>query len=199
MVSRLCSEPGCSRPGSARGWCRRHYQHYWKLGLEPLTKRYSEPVGDRFWAKVQPPNEQGCWEWTAATHPDGYGNFSISHGLVVPAHRFVYELLVGPIPADLTIDHVCHNSDPDCPGGAACNHRRCVNPSHLEAVPNKVNVLRGLSNAALNNKKTHCIKGHPFDAENTSIDVRGSRCCLTCGRERALRYRTAKRDSSTTP
>jgi HNH endonuclease len=37
------------------------------------------------------------------------------------AHRYAYEALVGPIPTDHDIDHLCGNS-------------LCVNPEHLEPV-----------------------------------------------------------------
>jgi hypothetical protein len=32
----------------------------------------------------------------------------------------------------------------------------------LEAVTNKENIMRGVSPAALNARKTHCIRGHSF-------------------------------------
>lgn len=28
--------------------------------------------------------------------------------------------------------------------------------------------------------RTHCVNGHPYDAENTRIDYRGNRQCRTC-------------------
>jgi hypothetical protein len=48
----------------------------------------------------------------------------------VSPHRFAYELLVGPIPAGLVLDHLCRN-------------RLCVNPNHLEPVTNSENPRRG--------------------------------------------------------
>lgn len=36
-----------------------------------------------------------------------------------------------------------------------------------------------------NSTKTHCVHGHPFDAENTYLDKRGRRGCRTCRRLRA--------------
>lgn len=37
--------------------------------------------------------------------------------------------------------------------------------------------------ASFNRAKTHCKRGHPFDAENTHVRPDGSRSCRTCARE----------------
>ena len=54
----------------------------------------------------------------------------------------MYELVVGPIPEGMTIDHRCHDRA-SCSGGPACLHRRCVNPAHLELATQRDNMLRG--------------------------------------------------------
>jgi hypothetical protein len=72
----------------------------------------------------------GCWNWTGALSRNGYGRFGPQAGLTVGAHRFAYELLVGPIPEGLDLDHLCRN-------------RRCVNPAHLEPVGRSENLARG--------------------------------------------------------
>ena len=75
------------------------------------------------------PGEHGCLIWDGCTDPDGYGRIVVC-GQPKRAHRVAYELMYGPIPAGLTLDHLCRVT-------------RCVNPLHLEAVTNRVNVLRG--------------------------------------------------------
>jgi hypothetical protein len=92
---------------------------------------------DRFWSKVDDSGSRGCWEWLAAKERTGYGTFFCRHvigrGTAIPerAHRVAYELLVGPIQAGLTLDHLCRN-------------RGCVNPAHLEPVTRGENVRRGV-------------------------------------------------------
>jgi hypothetical protein len=152
----------------------------------------------RFWEKVGPHTDpDACWLWQGATitvHGLRYGRFGIgpaNHHKTVLAHRFSYELLVGPIPEGLTLDHV---------KARGCTNTLCVNPGHLEPVTNKVNILRGVGMSALNSQKAACLRGHPFDAENTyiGVGVYGSRRqCRACGRIRdRARRQKARSDGS---
>lgn len=140
-------------------------------------------VLDRFWAKVDKSDPDGCWLWTAATTKQGYGNFYVSPGVWSLAHRFAYEALVGPIPAGKVLDHVKKRG---------CTSTLCVNPAHLEPVRQRVNVLRGDSFAARELAVTHCPQGHEYTPENTAIWKRGSRGthrkCRECDR---IRHRKA--------
>lgn len=135
---------------------------------------------DRFWSKVD--KSEACWLWTAGTM-QGYGVFSTrvnGKGKMHRAHRYAFELVHGPIADGLTLDHLCHTQDDSCMGGNSCPHRRCVNPDHLEPTSGTDNVLRGRSLAALNFRKTHCLRGHQFTPTNTYLTKNGGRACLTC-------------------
>jgi hypothetical protein len=105
----------------------------------------------------------GCWEWTASLTPLGYGRFSFRGKHPASAHRAAYILYVGEIPEGLSLDHLCRNP-------------KCINPSHLEPVTHKENVLRGEGIAALNARKIECIRGHEFTTENTIIDGNRRQC-----------------------
>jgi hypothetical protein len=96
-------------------------------GCLERESRYGPPLEERVWAKVE--KTEGCWLWTAAISPNGYGKFMVS-GRPVNAHRLVYQLTVGPIPDGLDLDHLCRV-------------RHCVNPDHLEPVTRSENLLRG--------------------------------------------------------
>ncbi len=122
-----------------------------------------------------------CWVWQGAMTGGGYGQIYTAESVWVKAHRFSYEHFVGPIPAGLQIDHLCRN-------------RRCVNPHHLEPVPQRINILRGVSIVAQNARKTHCPQGHAYDALNTYHNpASGGRICRECGREYERRYYRHKR------
>lgn len=79
---------------------------------------------ERFVARVL--KSDGCWEWQGYRflrrgRTTGYGKFGLSPSQTVQAHRFAYELWVGPIPAGHVVHHICENL-------------ACVRPDHLEAV-----------------------------------------------------------------
>ncbi len=190
MNPRTCTIDGCDRLHHGRGWCYAHYLRWWRHGDLLLRLLPRPTAAERFWSQVDKGDGTGCWLWTGAGAGDGYGGFSVgsrTDGTLrrVPAHRFAYQLEVGPVPDDKLLDHLCHNRAAACPGGAVCQHRRCVRPDHLEAVTNRVNLLRGKGLAAANFRKTHCPKSHPYDLLNTRVDKRGRRYCRTC--ERAAR------------
>jgi HNH endonuclease len=146
---------------------------------------------DRFWERVDKrgpipahrPELGPCWVWTGGMHNAGYGYLSAC-GSKVLAHRFVYELVVGPIPEGLDIDHECHNGS-GCLGGTSCPHRMCVNPMHLAPATRSANVLRGVGSPATNARKTHCKRGHEFTPENiyTHPGRPNHRECAICMRE----------------
>lgn len=136
----------------------------------------------RFWRYVDKSGPGGCWLWTGTILARGYGQFWVGpghRGLRVRAHRFAYEMLVGPIPDGLVIDHLCRVP-------------LCVNPAHMEPVTGRVNIRRGIGPSAVNARKTHCHRGHPFTPANTLL-YRGSRCCRACMRAASQRARDRRR------
>lgn len=135
---------------------------------------------ERFWEKVdRSGGPDACWLWTASQQGGGYGQFWTGSQLQV-AHKYSYELVHGPVPDGMEVDHVW---------ARGCTNRHCVNPAHLEAVPQQINNLRSNSLSAQNARKTHCKHGHEFTPENTYVrpGVRGGRDCMTCRREIELR------------
>lgn len=162
--------------------------------------KWRDPVDQFFGAgKVKMPSSFfACWMWTGSKIRGGYGKCTVDKRTTL-AHRRAYELAFGPIPDDLTLDHLCHTADESCPGGLKCPHRACVNPLHLEPVPLEENVNRGRDTMPKRMAaKTHCSKGHPYTPENTHYRrTRGypnpHRDCRACNRERARLNRHANR------
>lgn len=129
----------------------------------------------RFWAKVDRRGDDECWPWMGSLNQAGYGQLwggKDDDRWWLRAHRVAYELLVGPIPEGMTLDH-------------RCRHRWCVNPADLEPVPNAVNVMRGVGVGPTNAAKTHCPRRHPLPAPNG----RGERMCLPCKRRRQSEWK----------
>lgn len=135
-------------------------------------------VDERLWGPaIAGPG--GCIIWAGNTrYNQGYGRIAVN-GSLKRVHVLAYEELVGPVPEDMILDHLCRN-------------RACMNPHHLEPVTFTENVLRGESFAAANARKTHCVRGHEFTEANTIRRPKGRRGCRACGRVASKRYRDKK-------
>lgn len=144
----LCLVEGCQKQAVNYdpGLCAMHYDRLREYGSTDDPHRTTE---ERFWAFVN--KTDTCWLWTGARERGGYGRFALTHHKGVLAHRFAYELLIGPIPEELDLDHV----------HPRCTHKHCVNPAHLEPV------TRGENNRRRSAVQTHCKRGHKFTPENT--------------------------------
>lgn len=134
---------------------------------------------------INPSDPDDHWLWAGSHYSNGYARWhrgAVDRG----AHVLWYERIYGPVDnkrkpepgaVRLVLDHLCR-------------WHPCVNPSHLELVPQQVNVRRGKArfNGAENRSKRSCPQGHPYDEVNTGwrTDPDGSRfrACRTCARER---------------
>lgn len=94
---------------------------------------------ERFWARVvQTP---GCWDWTGQKNQRGYGQIEAMidrRRFVWLAHRVVWTMSKGEIPADRVVKHSCDN--PSC-----CNIKHLSLGTHQENMAEAVqrNRMRG--------------------------------------------------------
>ena len=88
-------------------------------------------TSERFWSQVD--RRDDCWFWMGHRNRDGYGQFKVTtrpgRYRTVRAHRWAWEALHGPVPAGLTLDHLCGQT-------------ACVRPDHLEPCTNAENLRR---------------------------------------------------------
>lgn len=128
---------------------------------------------DRLLGKIDI-DSNDCWLWTGGRNRDGYARTSVQVGPGKSrnkrAHRVLYEVVNGPVPDGMVLDHVCRV-------------RHCVNPGHLEVVTPTENTRRG------DHVQGPCKRGHEFTPENTYVAPSGSRHCRACKRDtmRAIR------------
>ena len=134
------------------------------------------PLKTRFFDRVSPEPNSGCWLWTGNVTGGKYGGYPTlmeggkNGGKVIYAHRLSYEFRNGPIPPGLQLDHLCR---------VHC----CVNPDHLEPVTFVENIRRGVHSykmAEILRARTHCPQGHPYAGHNLIVRKSGSRQCRAC-------------------
>jgi hypothetical protein len=139
----------------------------------PAGNTQLERIVERF---VEQPN--GCWHHPSVPTKVGYAQTKFGWPIAKSTliHRLSWMHFNGDIPEGMVLDHLCH--DPSaCEGGTSCEHRRCVNPEHLQLV-----------SASDNSKKTvrvlkfrsHCKNGHALE-NNLYVYANGKRSgCATC-------------------
>ncbi|WP_459754187.1 HNH endonuclease signature motif containing protein [Streptomyces sennicomposti] len=116
-----------------------------------------------------------CWVYGGRLNQDGYCR--VRHfGRMTMGHRITWEEFRAPVPDGLTLDHLCRI-------------RACVNPWHLDPVPQRVNARRLVP-------KTHCPQGHPYTDDNVYRQRSGVRYCRTCHLAGCKRRRDAKKGES---
>lgn len=130
----------------------------------------------RWRAKI---DARDCWRWTGYVRDNGYVVVKIQ-GKPTYAHRAIYSLLVGDVPDDAVIDHLCRV-------------RHCLNPAHMEVVEHRENTMRGDGPTAENARKTHCLRGHPLSGGNLIERPHGWRECRTCRRANQRVYDRKRR------
>lgn len=142
---------------------------------------------NRLYADVNTLDTESCWLWNKSIVKDGYGKMrrivnGKQHAIFV--HRLSWVSQYGEIPDGMVVDHTCH--DPEtCSGGTACQHRRCINPSHLALTTMKENIAKGASFRA--NVGLCKNNLHEWTKENTKTWKSGKTVCISCVRAQAKR------------
>lgn len=123
----------------------------------------------RFWAKVDKTTTPDCWLWTGWTdrgkgkwRPNGDPREKPVH-----AHRYAYELLIGPIPDGGQLS-------------PTCGRTHCVNPDHREFTTPAERAHKTHPHCAA--VSTHCKRNHLW-AENLDINDDGYTRCYQCYRD----------------
>lgn len=115
------------------------------------------------------------------TDSNGYAT-KYFDGVYRGLHRVSWEILNGPIPKGMLIDHTCHNEaleEGTCKGGRTCKHRACINPAHLRLTSHLENVQAGARPLANNE---FCKNGHAV-SDNLRHRPNGRVYCLSCRQE----------------
>jgi hypothetical protein len=133
----------------------------------------STPRPELFWPKIQW-SKDGCWEWRASRHRNGYGQFHLPGGKTITAHRAGWVLLYGPIPGGMVVMHTCDN-------------RACVRPDHLRLGTQAENMqdMHAKGRTRRLALKPTCGKGH----RDWYTPPSGPRQCRACQREWAQAQR----------
>lgn len=90
--------------------------------LKPLVKLGSTP--------------DACWTWLGSCRKDNGVAFKQFAGRLVPARRWIWEQLFGPIPDGHVI-------------GQECGNNGCINPHHLKKYGSMADALRAGASATL--------------------------------------------------
>ena len=108
----------CKGPFYSRNLCQLCYMKELRSGRLENYPRIVTPIS----IETRVKKTKTCWLWTGDHTSYGYGVVASGTGATrkrTQAHRYVYKLLVGPIPKGKIVMHTCDNPP-------------CVNPKHLK-------------------------------------------------------------------
>ena len=103
-----------------------------------MARIKTDPL-ERFKLSITIDNETQCWLWSKYKDKDLYGRFK-DNGTVHRAHRWIFQVINGPVGPDMHIHHKCFNTS-------------CVNVLHLEAVSASENQKENFRNLRCSNQK----------------------------------------------
>lgn len=176
MEKPTCSVESCERTAAKRGWCKMHYQIWYRTGSPTMPERPTEcsvdgcsqaPMGRGWcqkhytrWLRHGKPEGKmpeewfwekvdasgDCWLWTGSVSGLGYATVK-RNGKTVMAHRYAWIISGREIPEGMVLDHLCHA-------------RGCVRPEHLRVVTQAQNSQN--RNGAPRNSTTG-IRGVSYD------------------------------------
>jgi hypothetical protein len=150
----------------------KHPDEYYKIATAS-----ADAIREKLWSCCSPEPMSGCWLWIKGKSA-GYGKVWIKiSGKAVQfmAHRLNYTVCVGVIPEELDLDHKCRNP-------------ACINPDHLEPVPHRENLMRGVRRGGEKfGRRDRCSKGHVYTSETSYLKIRSDgrspyRVCRICMR-----------------
>jgi hypothetical protein len=165
-------------------------EFYFRVNQRKIPKE--EPCGQlmfdtrvkkRYWDKLIPEPNTGCWLWLGCINKQGYGKISWridGKQFYSYIHRYIFEKLRGSIASGLELDHRCKNTV-------------CCNPYHLEPVTHLVNMRRWIVRDDPDNILL-CPSGHEFSIDNTRMEPDGGRRCRKCIAVKALEYYHKNKD-----
>lgn len=168
MARRKKNPPPSIRNGPTRG--------------APIVDALSAPVLARLRQKIEdrsmPEPNSGCTLWLAGSNGADYGTVQIEKRVFL-AHRASYELVRGPIPRGLVLDHKCRVTF-------------CINPDHLEPMSVLQNSMRS---PYYTGRKMYCPSGHPYAGRNLILRTRADRSITRACRE-CVRIKKAQKKKS---
>lgn len=153
-----------------------------------LVRPQDQDIAERLLARTRRDSETGCLLWTGARIWTNYGLISVKKWAPPGrkywhkrTHRVSFELFVGPIPDGYDVEHACHTRS-NCDLRDQCPHRLCLEPTHLEAITHRENLLRGNGFPGRQTRQTHCLRNHPLAGPGADVYVSpvGRRQCRTC-------------------
>ena len=145
-----------------------------------VVRREPEPLWLRLRMKLEVDPATGCWLWTGRCDRTGYGMLSVN-GRTTCAHRAVWEVFCGPVPAGL---HVLH----------ACDRPVCCRPSCLKLGTNADNVRdreargRGVRPVRPARPRFACVDCSSALGRNASS--KGTKRCHRCASKAMWRARS---------